>query len=76
MIIKQIKAGRAWLDWSQSDLAEKVGCGQSTITRLETGIPKWASKKLLVQICLVLSNHGICFIDNGILFNESKIDVK
>ena len=33
----RIKARRIQLDWSQRDLAEKMGYNHSTITRIETG---------------------------------------
>lgn len=35
--IRQIKAARALLDWSQADLAEKSGISEPTIKRLEAG---------------------------------------
>ena len=35
--IEQIRAARALLDWSQSDLADKAGLSQTGIARIENG---------------------------------------
>ena len=36
--IDQIRAGRAWLGWSQEDLAQAAGLSQTGIARIETGV--------------------------------------
>jgi predicted transcriptional regulator len=33
----QVRAARAWLDWSQDDLSAKSGVSQRTIARYELG---------------------------------------
>ena len=44
--IKQIRAGRALLDWSQSDLAGHAGLSQTGIARIENGTNQPNSKTL------------------------------
>ena len=59
----QIRAARALLDWSRSDLAEKSGVGFSSMLRLEsaTGIPG-AQFKTLEAIKQTFEKAGIEFI--------------
>lgn len=46
LTIEQIRAGRALLDWSQSDLADHAGLSQTGIARIENGTNKPNSKTL------------------------------
>ena len=34
---QQVRAARAWLGWSQGDLAARSGVGEATIARFELG---------------------------------------
>ena len=44
---EQSRAARAWLNWSQADLAEKAGVGLSTIRDFEKGIRKPIANNML-----------------------------
>jgi transcriptional regulator with XRE-family HTH domain len=57
---EQSRAARAWLDWSQQDLAEKAGVSLSTIRDFEKGrrIP---IRQNLGAIRLTLEQAGIRF---------------
>jgi transcriptional regulator with XRE-family HTH domain len=58
---KQIKAARAYLDWSQEDLARASGLAVSTIRNLETGyIPRGKTTKIIRQ---AIENAGLEFIE-------------
>lgn len=46
LTIEQIRAGRALLDWSQSDLADHAGLSQTGIARIENGTNQPNSKTL------------------------------
>lgn len=65
--IRQIKAARALLNWSQSDLALKSGVSEPTIKRLESpdkgslGGREETSSKLVTA----LQEAGIEFIDDN-----------
>jgi predicted transcriptional regulator len=64
--IRQVKAARALLGWSQSDLAEKSGVSMPTVARLEMedgplgGRPETRSK-----IVGALERAGIVFTNDG-----------
>jgi transcriptional regulator with XRE-family HTH domain len=59
----QIRAARALLDWSRSDLAEKSGVGFSSMLRLESasGVPG-AQFKTLEAIQKAFEKAGVEFI--------------
>ncbi|MCJ9429662.1 helix-turn-helix domain-containing protein [Kordiimonas marina] len=59
---KQIRAARAYLNWSQKDLSEKSGVSIASIRRLEPneGIPS-ITVKTLVQIQDTLEKAGVSF---------------
>ncbi|MFA3915950.1 helix-turn-helix transcriptional regulator [Ruegeria hyattellae] len=64
--IRQIKAARALLDWSQMDLAEQSGVSYPTIARLETGDgPVGGRKDTASKIRSALETQGIQFLDSG-----------
>ena len=58
----QIRAARALLGWSGTELAEKSGVGISTLRRyeLQEGIPA-ANTTVLMNIKECLEQHGIEF---------------
>ena len=60
--VEQIKAARAFLGWSASDLAEQSGVGATTLRRYEmgTGIPH-ANVGTLAKIKTCFENAGIEF---------------
>jgi DNA-binding XRE family transcriptional regulator len=57
----QCRAARAWLDLTQSDLAEMVGCGLTTILDFETGRRRTLLENVLAMQ-RVLEERGIVFI--------------
>jgi predicted transcriptional regulator len=65
--IRQIKAARALLGWSQSDLARRSGISEPTIARLESVDGKLGGREETVRkIRAALENGGIEFIhENG-----------
>lgn len=65
----QIRAARALLRWSSSDLSERSGIGTATIKRLEVmhGVPS-VNMKTLMAIFAAIEAAGIEFVgspDNG-----------
>jgi predicted transcriptional regulator len=64
--IKQIKAARMLLGWSQADLGEAAGLGDATVPRLEAaggdlgGRPETSEK-----IVAALEKAGVEFLDDG-----------
>lgn len=58
---KQIKAARAYLEWSQEDLAHATGLAVSTIRNMETGfIPRGKTATLVRR---AIENAGLEFIE-------------
>lgn len=62
---RQIKAARAFLDWSQADVAEHAGLTKQTIANLESGHTK-AALKSLQAIQETFERSGIRFTDTGV----------
>ena len=65
----QLRAARAMLNWSASDLADKAGASRNTIQRLEQmdGVPA-SRTQTLMEIKRVFEEAGLEFIgtpDNG-----------
>ena len=58
----QIRAARAMLRWSSSDLSDKSGVGSATIKRMEVmdGVPK-GHIKTLMAIKQALEAEGVVF---------------
>lgn len=58
----QIRAARALLRWSSSDLADKSGVGSATIKRMEVmeGVPK-GNIKTLMALKAALESGGVVF---------------
>lgn len=61
LTIEQIRAARALLDWSQSDLAEHAGLSQTGIARIENGTNK-PNSSTLVKIQTAFDSGGVEFI--------------
>ena len=55
---EQCRAARAWLDWSQQDLAERASVGLSTVKEFEKGHRKPIANNLNA-IRAALENAGI-----------------
>ena len=71
----QIKAARAMLGWSATELAENSGVGSATVKRyeLQEGIPQ-ATTKVLMAIKTTLEGEGIEFtgdplVNPGVMLN-------
>ena len=64
-----IRAARAWLDWSQNDLADRAGVSHMTVRRQEqeSGDVKEATRLAIIR---VLAAEGIEFTPNGIVQRE------
>jgi transcriptional regulator with XRE-family HTH domain len=64
--IRQIKAARALLDWSQSDLAQRSGVSEPTIARLESAEGELGGREETVRkIRAALETNGIEFIEGN-----------
>jgi len=61
--LKQIRAARGLLGWTQKDLAERCGFSTGAINRIEKGAsdPKSSSLRLIQA---VFEKEGIVFIDD------------
>ena len=64
MLPEQSRAGRAWLDWSQEELAAKASVSLSTVRDFEKGrrIP---IANNLAAMKAALEAQGIGFVDSG-----------
>ena len=64
--VRQIKAGRALLGWSQSDLASASEVSEPTIARLESVDGELGGREATVQkIRAALEKGGIQFIEGN-----------
>jgi predicted transcriptional regulator len=64
--IRQVKAARALLGWSQADLAERSGVSEPTIARLESTEGKLGGRQETVQkIQKAIEEAGIKFIEEN-----------
>lgn len=62
----QIRAARALLEWSQSDLAEAAGVSRPTIKRMESKGPATSSAGNVDSVQRALEEAGVIFIaENG-----------
>jgi predicted transcriptional regulator len=63
---RQIKAARALLGWSQSDLAKESGVSEPTVARLESLEGKLGGREITAEkIRAALEIAGIEFIDEN-----------
>src|SRR5215813_7540392 len=65
--IRQIKAARALLAWSQADLARESGISEPTIARLESSDGVLGGRKTTaVRLCNAIEAAGVEFLhENG-----------
>jgi len=71
---EQSRAARAWLDWSQDDLAAKASVSLSTVRDFEKGRRVPISNNL-TAMRVALETAGIEFVDGaspGITFSKRK----
>jgi transcriptional regulator with XRE-family HTH domain len=62
--IRQIRAARALIDWSQIELAKRAGIGIATLRRLESsGEEVTGSAKTLWRIQEALEAAGVLFLE-------------
>ncbi|MAE50419.1 MAG: hypothetical protein CMH27_01275 [Micavibrio sp.] len=62
--LEQIRAARALLGWSQSDLAERAGLSQTGIARIENGT-NHPNSQTLTKIEVAFEENDIEFIDTS-----------
>jgi predicted transcriptional regulator len=66
MTPEQCRAARAWLDWSQAELAKKAKVGLSTLIEFEHGCRDTRTAKR-IAIQTALEKRGIRFLNAGAL---------
>jgi transcriptional regulator with XRE-family HTH domain len=61
----QLRAARAWLGWSQGELADKAGVGRGVVAEYERGarLPYESSKDALIA---ALNEAGITFSGSAV----------
>jgi transcriptional regulator with XRE-family HTH domain len=64
MTPEQSRAGRAWLDWSQEELAAKANVSLSTVRDFEKGRREPIASNL-TAIRAALETAGISFVHSG-----------
>lgn len=66
--IRQIKAARALLGWTQIDMAKKSGVSIPTIERLEGADgPIGGRQETADKLVSALERSGIVFLNNGVI---------
>ena len=66
MKAEQLRAGRALLGWSQTDLAQRAGLSVPTVKRLESGRGPGVSEEMRTKQADALAAGGVEFIaENG-----------
>jgi len=63
--IEQLRAARALLGWSQTDLARHAGLSVPTVKRLEGGFGPNVSDDARIKMQKTLERAGINFIDEN-----------
>ena len=63
--IEQIRAARALLGWSQTDLASHADLSVPTVKRLEGGFGPHVSEEARTKMQKTLERAGISFIDEN-----------
>lgn len=64
--IRQVKAARALLGWSQSDLAQHSGVSEPTVARLESADGELGGREATARkIQVALETNGIEFIEEN-----------
>jgi transcriptional regulator with XRE-family HTH domain len=69
---EQIRAARAFIGWSQADLAEKARCSLSTISQIEK-LARDASLETLTNIERAFEKEGMFFTENGLTKRNSAM---
>jgi ribosome-binding protein aMBF1 (putative translation factor) len=64
MLPEQSRAARAWLDWSQEELAAKASVSLSTVRDFEKG-RREPIPATLAAMKAALEGAGIAFVDDG-----------
>lgn len=73
--LDQIRAARALLNWSQSDLAERAGLSQTGIARIESGVNQ-PNVQTMEKITQTFDDAGIEFLsDRGVERRERGVRV-
>jgi len=69
---KQVRAGRALLDWSQKELAERAGVSEPSVTNFEKekSTPNQAT---IDKIFSAFGLAGVAFIDRGVFLKEDTV---
>ena len=62
----QCRMARAYLNWSQQELADRVGMALNTVSYFEKG-ERQADLKTVSRIASVLEAEGMRFVDGGVL---------
>lgn len=70
--LDQIRAARALLNWSQSDLAERAGLSQTGIARIESGVNQ-PNLQTMERITQAFDDAGIEFLRNGVFRTDDNI---
>jgi len=79
--VEQIRAARALLGWSQSELADQAGLSQTGIARIESGAhrPNTQTQEKIQRAFdgagIVFTAHGVEHYKDHIVFLDSFIDV-
>lgn len=68
---QQISAARALLGWSRTELAEHSDVSERTVARFEAGEGDITTGKL-ERMETVLIDHGIEFLDGGVVLERLK----
>jgi len=75
MITKQqIKAARALMDLSQTDLGKRAGLSQTAIAHIESGKTQ-PTRKNLDQIRIALEREGVDFADGGVRPRPEGVEI-
>ncbi len=72
--IAQIRAARALLDWSQSDLANHAKLSQTGIARIENGTNK-PNSRTLEKITRAFDRSFVEFIEDGVRLAQDKLHI-
>lgn len=71
---QQIKAARALLEWSQTDLGEKTGLSQAAIANIETARHR-PNDTTLDSLLTAFDQAGIEFIDGGVRLRPDSLEI-
>ncbi len=67
-----IRAGRAWLDWTQKDLAARVGINVTTLRLIETGASE-PEQATVTAILRAFAREGLIISETGIRYMPEQI---